>query len=55
MPPDATGLFKSEHDAYGGAVGTTWVLWSELSDLTLPRIHPGDSQATYAPTGSVRA
>jgi hypothetical protein len=55
MPPDATGLFKSEHDAYGGAVGTTWVLWSELSDLTLPRIPPGDAQATSAPTGCVRA
>jgi hypothetical protein len=30
-PPQASGWYTEERDAYGGAVGETWVLWSELA------------------------
>jgi hypothetical protein len=32
-PPGASGNYEEERDAYGGAVGETWVLWSELAAI----------------------
>lgn len=30
-PPDATSRYREDRDDYGGQVGETWVLWSELA------------------------
>lgn len=32
-PPQASEYYETERDAYGGAVGETWVLWSELQQI----------------------
>jgi len=49
------GVVLSRPEARPVSLGLAPAIASRLTELTLPRLKPGDSQATYAPTGCVSA
>ncbi len=58
-PPEASYFYREERGNYGGAVGETWVLWSELAAIDWDEegqlyVNDGPSSEVYSAPGPDR-